>query len=63
MAGMAAQSKNVENAMKDEISTPNSKPLSLNTPEALSKAKLALEKQKKLAEKLKKIPQVVIILQ
>lgn len=58
MAGMAAQSKNVENAMKDEISTPNSKPLSLNTPEALSKAKLALEKQKKLAEKLKKIPQV-----
>eukprot|EP00250_Pteridium_aquilinum_P033843 c6464_g1_i1 orf=165-2756(-) len=49
---VAAQSKNAGYAPKSE----NSKAWNLNTPEAISKAKLALEKQKKLAEKLKKIP-------
>ncbi|KAH7285667.1 hypothetical protein KP509_33G040100 [Ceratopteris richardii] len=42
----------------NEVVNSNSKPVSLQTPEAILKAKLTLEKQKMLAEKLKKIPQV-----
>ncbi|MCO5560735.1 hypothetical protein L7F22_014355 [Adiantum nelumboides] len=44
-------------ASQNEGPNSNSKSLSL-MPEALSKAKLALEKQKMLAEKLKKIPKI-----
>lgn len=57
-AEMAGQGNSTGGSSRTEMPSLNSKGWSLNTPEAIAKAKLALEKQKMLAEKLKKIPQV-----
>ena len=56
---MVIENNNSEDSSKKDAKSSGLKGLSLKSPEALAKAKLALEKQKLLAEKLKKIPQVV----
>ena len=57
--GMVIENNNAEDSSKKDAKSSSLKGLTLKSPEALTKAKLALEKQELLAEKLKKIPQVV----
>jgi hypothetical protein len=56
---MVLGNDNAGDSSKKDTKSLGLKGLSLKSPEALAKAKLALEKQKMLAEKIKKIPQVV----
>ena len=57
---MVLEKNNAGDSSKEDMKSSSLRGLSLKSPEALAKAKLALEKQKMLAEKLKKIPQVVL---